>query len=400
MDFAKLDVVDWFSGRVRRCTMKRMAWLLLMLVLPSSAEAWCQKGTVLEGMNERFPGNSGPDIVVRVDLNQSVQGAVDVATDVNGDGYIIIGAVNGGSGEPYGHVSQRVVVDGTYPLPFGLFGSSLTLHDPNPSDNLPTARITLAASAPDIFVMDLHGAGSGVAGWLVEGDGRQLSNTHAASNALGYMFLGNGNVLHNSTADYNIQVGIFIQGDGNVVDTTKSKSNGSHGIQVVGDGNLLSKNTVGEKGRGNAGVGILVAGTGNVVSENRVMANGSHGIEVSGGTAVSPNVIKKSIVGDRSMGNLGNGILIREDSGNGMSSPVELDQNTVRANGLNGIAIDSGVDHSLKSNISGGTAGYDNGDCEFLVASGNVNAGGNKANGLTVPGRTGDPFPTGCVGTP
>ena len=60
------------------------------------------KVTTLNGLAERFPDNAGPDIVVRVDLGESIQYAIDVATDRNGDGYIIVGAVNSGIGAPYG----------------------------------------------------------------------------------------------------------------------------------------------------------------------------------------------------------------------------------------------------------------------------------------------------------
>ena len=100
--------------------------------LPGDA-AWCTKVTTLNGLAERFPGNHDPDIVVRVDLGERIQDAIDTATDLNGDGYIIVAAVNSGSGSPYGTTAQRIVVDRVYPLPFGLFGCSLSLRDPAPS---------------------------------------------------------------------------------------------------------------------------------------------------------------------------------------------------------------------------------------------------------------------------
>jgi hypothetical protein len=141
---------------IARLTSTMLLTVCIGLSLPSPAAAWCQKGTTLNGLNQRFPLNQGPDVVVRVDLGQLVQEAVNTAMDVNGDGYIIVGAVNGGNGEPYGHTPQRVVVDRVYPLPFGLFGCSLALHDPSPSDGLPTAHITANAAGPDLFVMDLQ----------------------------------------------------------------------------------------------------------------------------------------------------------------------------------------------------------------------------------------------------
>jgi hypothetical protein len=40
------------------------------------------------------------------------------------------------------------------------------------------------------------------------------------------------------------------------------------------------------------------------------------------------------------------------------------------------------------------------GDCEFLVAAGNLNAKGNQADNVAIPGADGSPFPVGCIGTP
>jgi hypothetical protein len=145
-----------------------------------------------------------------------------------------------------------------------------------------------------------------------------------------------------------------------------------------------------------------VDGYGNQVRNNTVYASAGDGINVCGGTDPDPNVIYLNTVGARDgKGNLGNGIRVcAGDTGNGTDSPIEIERNTVRANTLNGIWVE-GVDHQLKNNVSGGTSsGDDNGDCEFLVAAGNINATGNKANGVTVPGTNGSSFPTGCIGTP
>lgn len=375
--------------------------LAVGMALTSRAEAWCQKGTTLNGLNERFPGNHGPDLVVRVDRSQLIQDAIDTATDLNDDGYIIIGAVNGGNGEPYGHVRQRVLVDHVYPLPFGLFGCSLTIHDPNPSDGLPTAHITAGAASPDLFVMDLHASSSLVAGWLLEGNGRYLRNAYAKENAIGYWLIGEHHTLHNGAGDDNREVGILAEGNGHTIINTKFTGNGRHGIQVIGDHHRILKNTVGERGRGNNGDGIRLSGAGNLLAENRVYANGGDGIVVSGGNAANPNIIRKNLVGEKARGNGGNGIVFHTGVGNGRADPVELEQNTVRANGLNGILLaDTATGHELKGNNNGGKTDFDNRDCEFLVAVGNINATGNKANELTIPGRDGDPFPTGCLGTP
>ena len=385
-------------------TVRRLAVLTTLcagLVLPGAAAAWCTKVTTLNGLNQRFPQNLGPDVVVRVDLGASIQEGIDAASDVNGDGYIIVGAVNGGSGQPYGRTAQRVVVDRVFPLPFGLLGCSLTLVDPRPADGLPTAHITASAGGPGIFVMDLHATGSPVAGWLIEGDGRYVRNAYAKDNALGYWVIGDGNTVHNGVAEGNDGPGALVEGDGNTVTGNKVVANGGAGIQVLGDGNNLKQNRVGDRGAGNGGNGIEVRGAGNVVQENQVYASGGHGIEVAGGGGAAPNRLRKNSAGDKTKGNLGHGIFVHDDTGNGRPVPLELEQNTARANRGHGIFIaDGAAGHALKGNISGGKDELDNGDCEFLVAGGNVNATGNVANGITVPGRDGDAFPAGCLGTP
>ena len=137
--------------------------------------------TVLDPKKGRFPGNEGFDVTVRGDLGQSVQEAIDRAADVNGDGYIIIGVVKDGTGNLGGTIRESIVIDDVYALPFALTGCSVTLEDPTPTDGEPTARIAATASSPDLFVMDLHAAGSDVAGWLVEGDGRSFRNVNAFS---------------------------------------------------------------------------------------------------------------------------------------------------------------------------------------------------------------------------
>jgi hypothetical protein len=385
--------------------MKVAATVLLAIAaaLPSPAPAhagWCTKDTTLKGLAARFVGNSGPDVVVRVDLGQKIQQAIDTASDVNGDGYIIVGAVNSGVGVPYGTTVQRVLIDRVFPLPFGLFGCSLSLRDPAPADGLPTAHIT-ATAGPDIFVMDLHATGSTFVGWLVEGDGRYIRNAYAKNNGVGYWLFGNGNTLHNGTAEGSADVGVLVHGDRNTVKDTRVMTSGSHGIEVDGNGNVLLKNLVGDRGKGNGGAGITTTGAGNVIQENKVYASGADGIEVTGGTAASPSVIRQNAVGDKARGNAGHGIRVRDDAGNGLPNALEIERNTVRSNALNGILVEAGATgHELKGNVAGGGGELDNRGCGYLVAPGNFNATGNKANGVTIPGVDGSPFPTACIGTP
>jgi hypothetical protein len=183
-----------------------------------------------------------------VDLGEPIQDAIERATDLNGDGFIIVAAVNSGIGSPYGTTAQRVVVDRVYPLPFGLFGCSLSLRDPAPTDGLPTAHITAAAAAPGLFVMDLHATGSDVVGWLVEGNGRYLRNAYAKDNGIGYWFIGDGNTLHNGTAEANSDVDVFVDGPTQHSQRPRRWRQG-HGIRSPGTTIQHSKNRRGPQQR-------------------------------------------------------------------------------------------------------------------------------------------------------
>src|SRR5262249_22144197 len=142
---------------------------------------FCNKSTVLEVLAGHLP-----DKVVRTDLGESIQDAVDKAADTNGDGLIIIGVVTNAFGNLGGNANQRVTVSKVHDKPFMLFACSVTLHDPDKADGLPTGLITAGAGSPgNIFVMDLHGDDSEVAGWKVEGSGRTLRNVATSGNATG-----------------------------------------------------------------------------------------------------------------------------------------------------------------------------------------------------------------------
>lgn len=357
---------------------------------------FCQKGSVravLDPVFGRFPGNAGPDVIVRVDLGESIQEAIDSAADANNDGYIIIGVVNNATGEPGGHVQQRIVIDDVYTLPFALLGCSVTLHDPTPEDGQPTARITAAAASPDLFIMDLHAADSQFAGWVVAGNSRYLRNVAARNNAIGLWFVGNDNTLHNGSATGNRGVGILVLGQGNTITGADAVANGRHGIRVLGNRNQLLQNDVGDEGKGNGGDGMNVRGAGNVLRENDAFANRGNGIAVSGGTSAQPNVLRKNRVGDVDKGNGGHGLLVN-GIGNGTSDPVEVQENTAIGNGRTGIKV-VGSGHELQKNSS-----RENGGCAFEVAAHNLDATENKANGVTIAGSDGSPFPTGCIGKP
>src|SRR5262249_3589982 len=117
---------------------------------------------------------------------------------------------------------------------------------------------------------------------------------------------------------------------------------------------------------------------------------------VSGGAAGSPNVVRGNVAGAPSfLGNKGNGIAL-DGTGNGPSSPVEIDGNTAQANAHDGFKI-TGTANKLRNNVGGGAASSSNNKgCQFDVAAGNLNFTGNTSSGAGIPGASGSPFPTGC----
>jgi hypothetical protein len=367
---------------------------------------FCEKQTVQAELSpvsgSHFPGNKGPDVLVRAHKGESVQAAVDAASDLNADGYIIVAVTAKDGGLLGGAVTQNVSINRTFPKPFALIGCSVTLRDATPGDATPTARITAAASAPAdslgarIFVMDVHADNSNVAGWLVEGNNRYLRNVEARNNQIGVRFVGSANTMHNGAVENNTGAGLVFEGHNNKADSTDAFRNSGHGIQVTGNTNQILKVDAGETNMGNGGDGVHVEGVGNVLTEVDAFANTGDGIEVVAASGAA-NVIKKARAGDRTKGNGGNGILVA-GPGNGATTPIELEENTVKANSLAGIRI-TGTGHQLKNNVVGGTAsGEPNTGCEFQAVAGNLNATGNKANGVTVAGSNGSAFPTTCVG--
>ncbi len=369
---------------------------------------FCEKQpvqTVLNPSGSHFPGNKGPDIIVRLQQGHIVQQAVDQAADVNGDGFIIVGVIAVDGGLLGGHVSQQVVVSREYTAPFALIGCSVTLHDPTPSDGAPTAHVLASASAPPdgigarVFIMDVHAEDSSVAGWLVEGNNRYLRNVYGKNNTTGIQFVGNSNTMRNGSVEQNQESGLVIQGNGNTATDTNAFSNGAHGVWVVGQRQPDSEDRrrrpeqrqrrrrCARRGRRQLRVGGRRAGQRRRRHRDR-----------RGGRRRE----RRQEVGGRRQGggkgNAGNGILV-SGPGNGTANPIELEQNTAKANGLVGIQF-TGSGHQLKNNVSGGTgSGETNVGCEFLAASGNVNATGNKANGVTVAGSNGSAFPTSCIGS-
>ena len=434
----------------------------ISVILPSNCDVTgcsqlppppCEKAAVQSVLNPitgRFPGNAGPDLTFRLDLghdedgNTSIQQSVDNVTDKNSDGYLIIMVVKDDSGQLGGSTFQKVDISHAYTRTFALFGCSVTLNDPDVHDGLPAGLIEVTANSPahvappapgNIFVMDLHGNGSDVAGWKVVGDGRYMRNVATSNSAVGMWFLGNNNTMHNGNGNDNTGSGILVQGNSNLVDSSDAFGNGGNGVTVVGTGNTVKKVDAGDKGKGNTEDGVRATGNSNIISEVDAFANGGNGIWVSGNS----NQLLKNNAGDKGKGNLLEGIhlagasnLFQENSayangGNGMSavgSGNTLNKNDSgdradKANGGDGFLLGGGSTltenkavgnlgngfrlttsgFSLKKNVSGNSgSGYANGLCQYKFdVAGNLDAGSNKSNNVAIAG-TGSPkaFAAGC----
>ena len=288
-----------------------------------------------------------------------------------------------GTGQLGGHTNQRVTVSrNDYGHPFQLFGCSVTMHDPDIHDGLPTGWITAGAGgAHTIFIMDLHGADSDVAGWKVDGNGRTVRNTGGSGSPVGIWFNGNSNIMHNGAGSGN-GIGLRIDGNSNVATDTDLFSNTSHGAQVIGNSNQLLKLDAGDIGKGNGGDGVNVNGTGNLIQECDAFANSGNGIKSTGGN----NTLNKNVGGDRGKGN---GL-----AGFSVGGTGSVKQNQAEGNTGYGFDILTGG-HTLLNNTSGGPgSGEPNGTCQYNVLGSNTNSGGNKSNGVTV---VGNPFPGGCT---
>jgi hypothetical protein len=349
---------------------------------------FCTKQPVLTQLNGKVP-----DIIVRTDLGQPIQAAVDGVTDSNNDGYLIVGVVNNGSGALGGHVyNQSVVVSQAYDKPFWLIGCSVTLHDPTPGDGNAVIQIAASASSPgpyNIFLMDLHAADSAQAGIESTGDGRYLRNENVLSNAFGFKVTGNNNTIHNGSATSN-GVGVWISGDGNTATDTNAYSNTSHGFQVIGDSNRLLKLDSGDSGKGNGGDGFNVAGDSNLLSEDDAFANAGNGFVVVGNS----NSIFKGRSGDSGKGN--GTVATQGDGYNVAGFGNAFQESRASANKGDGWDVSGGVMGSpnkfksiLSNTGSSGSATLENAGSEFrLVGYVLNNGGGNKADNVAIPKTT------------
>ena len=243
--------------------------------------------------------------------------------------------------------------------------------------NLPALHIASAAGAVIISGLDLVNA-TGAEGALVEGTGADLKGLRVTNNKIGAVLVGNANrISFNST--HGNQTGVQVLGTGCDVRGTVDDNVGN-GIELIGAGNIVRGAMV----SGNGGWGIDVRSSDDSITGGHIDAN------VLGGIRVAPLASRTLISGVGATGNTGAGFRIE-----GASTTLEFDKAT--ANGSDGFTI-VGAGNSLRSNVSGGGVRDENQGCEYLVTqSSNQNLGGNKANGVTVPGTL---FPTGCTGTP
>ena len=356
----------------------------------------CQKQPVQDVLNPttgRYPGNKGPDMFVILSQGGNIQNAIDNVTDVNNDGYLIIQVLKDTTGQLGGSTSQRFTISQNYAKPFALIGCSITLNDPDATK--PTEWIQSTAGSPgNIFVMDLHGSGSNVAGIEVDGSGREIRNAYADNNpGVGYLVTGNGNTLHNGEAVGNGGDGYYVTSNSNLITDANAFSNKGNGFDVVGNSNTLNNLDAGDKGKGNSGDGIHVVGNSNTISGGDAFANTGDGMDVSGNS----NTFTNDASGDRSgKGNGGDGYRVSGSSNN-------LNGNKAASNGGNGFDISGGSSGAnlLKNDSSNtGASGSDleNTLAEYLL-TGTVknNGGGNKADSITIPKTS---SPTKCTSFP
>jgi uncharacterized repeat protein (TIGR01451 family) len=377
-----------------------------LTVSPAAPSGACEKlaiQAVLDPTSGRFPGNLGPDLVVRVGqpFNESIQAAVNALApsgDLNGDGYIIVMVVNRDDGKLGGDTNQRVEISAQYTNPFGLLACSVTMHTPDPGQ--PSGHILSSAGAPlppfpatgNIFVMDLHGADSGAAGWQVDGNGRVLRNVNTIGNNVGTSFVGNGNTLDSGRAEDNDSHGFLVQGNANSLTNADAFDNDGDGVRVIGNTNVLSKVDAGDRGKPNGGDGLHVEGNSNQIVEGGVFANSGHGVFLKGNS----NKIVKTDAGDRSKGNGIDGFHV-EGSSN------LLDSNVSNANSAVGInfAGAAGTNNMLKkseSNQSGQGGTKENDGAEYCFGNATtLDQGGNKKDSANFVG-VGNPkkYAQGC----
>jgi hypothetical protein len=213
----------------------------------------------------------------------------------------------------------------------------------------------------------------------------------AANPGNGVNIVGDGNEVRGANSiGTNSGDGIQVTGNSNMLKTNRITSNKVDGIDVTGKSNTINANKVGEKGVGNKGNGILVTcpaattNCANTINENDVFGNSLLGIKVTG----NMNLVFKNDVGEDTKGNLGGGILITGDSN---LLGQALNENSVFENGGIGISV-VGNKNMISKNDVGDTGKGNTGGGIKVAGSGNMvdqnNVFANTGDGISTTGST------------
>lgn len=185
---------------------------------------------------------------------------------------------------------------------------------------------------------------------------------------------------------------------------------GGDGIELTGppwtgtsivEGNYIGTSVSGVVNLGNTGNGVYVNGplnntiggtAGAIVSRNIIVANHQRGVIIQSGGAVLGNLVLGNSIGiDRlggGLGNLGEGVVIGNASGNTVGGPAAGARNLISANGtqgigLYGLATGNLVQGNLIGTDTGGTAAWSNsGDGVYIL-----DANANTIGGTVVTAR-------------
>jgi hypothetical protein len=309
-----------------------------------------------------------------------------------------------------------------------------------------------AATLPNLGDGVLLNAAGNIVGGIVKGDGNVISGNLGSgvriTNSLPSLPPANANdnqILGNligvgsngiSSGLGNVQSGVEIDsassttiggvtatpgsGPGNII-----SGNRQSGIQLTGsstatviEGNIVGLDAAGTADRGNLLAGILLDGvSGNLVGGNQNGAgnvlsnNGTAGLVIDQGSrnTAQGNLIGTNPTGTSALGNLQNGLVILDSTGNTIGSTDDLGANIISGNSLSGISISGSAasDNFVLGNRIGtdysGTQALGNGQDGVLINSalsntlGGTTAGAgnlisaNRSHGIEIGGTAADP---------
>jgi titin len=270
-----------------------------------------------------------------------------------------------------------------------------------------------AALGNILFGVELNGAGSITVGGTASGAGNVISdNTMAGIYLTGSTASGNtieGNVIGTNAAgtaalaNGTYGIALVSAGGGNTIGGVTASArnlisgNSNIGVAASGsttgtviEGNYIGTNAAGTGKLANAGFGIYFSGTtgntiggtasgaGNLISGNGTTTN-SIAVGLLAGSnnnRVEGNDIGTNAAGSASVGNSGDGILVRGSTGNTIGGSVSGAGNVISGNGLTGIELDSGTTGTV---VAGNRIGTD---------STGTTAVGNAAYGIDLFGAS------------